>query len=62
MLRDSKLAIVFLIETKLQGSKITKVRSKHDYPNGIDVDSDGRSGGFSMGLKGDCKASLRSYS
>lgn len=32
------------------------------YLNGIDVDSDGRSGGLSLGWKSNCKVSLRSYS
>ncbi|KAK8292448.1 hypothetical protein V6Z11_D06G123400 [Gossypium hirsutum] len=62
MLRNIKSFVIFLIETKLQGSKKVEVRHKCGFPNGIDVDSDGRSGGLSLGWRSDCKVSLQSFS
>ncbi|KAA3469156.1 Exo_endo_phos domain-containing protein [Gossypium australe] len=62
MLRDINPTVVFLIETKLQGCRMEKVRHKCGFPNGIDVDSDGRSGGLSLGWSSDCKITLRSFS
>ncbi|MBA0843394.1 hypothetical protein Goarm_000589, partial [Gossypium armourianum] len=62
MLRDSNPSVVFLIETKLQGSRLERIRCKCGYINGIDVDSNGRSGCLSLGWKNDYKVSLRSYS
>ncbi|KAK5812753.1 hypothetical protein PVK06_028192 [Gossypium arboreum] len=35
---------------------------KCGFPNGIDVDSDGRSEGLSLGWNSDCKITLRSFS
>lgn len=62
MLRDSNPSVVFFIETKLHGSRMEKIKCKCGYINGIDVDSNGRSGCLSMGWKSDYKVSLRSYS
>ncbi|KAK8349381.1 hypothetical protein V6Z12_A06G136900 [Gossypium hirsutum] len=53
--------VVFLIETKLQGSTMVEVRCKCGFLNGINVDSNGRSGGLSLGWRNDCKVS-RSFS
>ncbi|XP_012480763.2 uncharacterized protein LOC105795620 [Gossypium raimondii] len=39
-----------------------KVRHKCGFPNGIDVDSDGRSGSLSLGWNSDSKITLRSFS
>lgn len=39
-----------------------KVRRKCGILNGIDIDSNGRSGGLSLGWNNDCKVSLRSFS
>ncbi|MBA0699030.1 hypothetical protein Goari_000703 [Gossypium aridum] len=53
MLRDSNPSVVFLIETKLKGSRLERIRCKCGYINGIDVDSNGRSGCLSMVVIGD---------
>ncbi|MBA0631995.1 hypothetical protein Godav_000815 [Gossypium davidsonii] len=42
MLRDSNPSVVFLIETKLQGSRLERIRCKCGYINRIDVDPNGR--------------------
>ncbi|MBA0636001.1 hypothetical protein Godav_024682 [Gossypium davidsonii] len=62
MLRDINLTVVFVIEMKLKSCNMEKVRCKCGFPNGIDVDSDGRSGGLSLGWNSDCKITLRSFS
>ncbi|MBA0575133.1 hypothetical protein Golob_024842, partial [Gossypium lobatum] len=46
----------------MQGFHTEKIKSKCGFQNGINVDSDGRSGGFSMGWKNDFNVSFRSYS
>ncbi|KAH1072727.1 hypothetical protein J1N35_025055 [Gossypium stocksii] len=62
MLRDINPTVVFLIKTKLKGYRMEKARRKCGFPNGIDVDSDGRSEGLSLGWTNDCKITLRSFS
>ncbi|GMI97858.1 hypothetical protein HRI_003455100 [Hibiscus trionum] len=61
-LRDENPCIFFLIETKLTAGRMAKVRKRCGFPNGIDVDAVGRSGGLSMGWKNSCDITLRSYS
>ncbi|MBA0812655.1 hypothetical protein Gohar_026600 [Gossypium harknessii] len=48
--------------TKLQGFHMVVIKRKCGFQNGIDVDSDGRSGGLSMGWNNNCKVSIRSFS
>lgn len=61
LLRDINPSVVFLIETKLPGSNMAAVRRKCGLVNGIDVDSDGRSGGLSLGWRSELNVTLRSY-
>ncbi|MFQ6645218.1 hypothetical protein Gotur_020591 [Gossypium turneri] len=61
-LRDINPSVVFFIETKLQGFHMVVIKRKCGFQNGIDVDSDGRSGGLSMGWNNNCKVSIRSFS
>ncbi|GMI81726.1 hypothetical protein HRI_001841900 [Hibiscus trionum] len=62
MLRDINPSVIFLVETKLQSSRMEKFRKSRGFVNGIDVSSNGRSGGLSLAWKRDCKVSLRSFS
>lgn len=62
MLRDINPSVAFFIETKLNVTRMATVRRKCGFREGIDVDSDGRSGGLSMGWIDSYKISLRSYS
>ncbi|MBA0599618.1 hypothetical protein Gorai_005829, partial [Gossypium raimondii] len=48
--------------TKLQGFRMVVIKRKCGFQNGIDVDSDGRSGGLSMGWNNNGKVSIRSFS
>lgn len=54
MLRDINRSVVFLIETKLQVSSMKRVRCQCGYRNGIDVDSDEKSEGLSIGWNSYC--------
>ncbi|GMI64491.1 hypothetical protein HRI_000118400 [Hibiscus trionum] len=62
LLRDLKPDVIFLIETKLQGPSMEKVRKKCGYSNGVDVPSNGRSGGLSFAWKESVAVTLKSYS
>ncbi|KAK8579615.1 hypothetical protein V6N12_069929 [Hibiscus sabdariffa] len=62
MLRDLCPSVIFLIETKFQASKMEHIRKKCGFLNGLDISSDRRSGGLSIGWKNDVSISVRSFS
>ncbi|GMI69890.1 hypothetical protein HRI_000658300 [Hibiscus trionum] len=62
MLRDVNPSVIFLIETKLQSKRMEGVRKSCGFINGIDVASNGRSGGLSLAWKNNSKVQVRSYS
>ncbi|GMI95766.1 hypothetical protein HRI_003245900 [Hibiscus trionum] len=62
MLQDVNPAVIFLIETKLQCKRMEGVRKLCGYSNGIDVASNGRSGGLSLAWKTNSQVKVRSYS
>ncbi|GMJ01587.1 hypothetical protein HRI_003827900 [Hibiscus trionum] len=62
VLRDVNPTIIFLIETKLQCSRMEKVQKSCGYQFGIDFSSNGRSGGLSLAWKSNCKVTLCSFS
>lgn len=61
VLRDINPYVVFFIETKLNASRITTIR-KCGFRDGIDVDSDRKIGGLSLGWNESCKITLQSFS
>ncbi|GMI90889.1 hypothetical protein HRI_002758200 [Hibiscus trionum] len=62
MLRDVNPAVIFLIETKLQCKRMEGIRKLCGYSNGIDVASNGRSGGHSMAWRTNSQVRVHSYS
>ncbi|GMI94283.1 hypothetical protein HRI_003097600 [Hibiscus trionum] len=61
-LRDLKIDVIFLMETKIYDNKMANIRRNLGYPFGIEVSSVGSSGGLAIGWKANCKISLRSFS
>ncbi|GMI89667.1 hypothetical protein HRI_002636000 [Hibiscus trionum] len=57
-LKEADPMVIFLIETKLSRVKMKRVRRKCGYLCGIDVESQGRSGGLSLAWKPNCNIAL----
>lgn len=58
ILRDINPMVVIPIETKLISCKMKRVRRKCGFPNVIDIDLNGKSGGLSIGWISNSKISL----
>ncbi|GMI87018.1 hypothetical protein HRI_002371100 [Hibiscus trionum] len=61
-LREECSSLIFLIETKVNESKMAGIRRKCGYSNGFDVGASGRSGGLSIGWHDNYVVTLRSFS
>ncbi|GMI64464.1 hypothetical protein HRI_000115700 [Hibiscus trionum] len=62
VIRDISLSVIFLMESKLPAIKMERVRKLFGYVNGVEVSSDGRSGGLCLGWKDTVTLSVRSFS
>ena len=48
LIRLKEPKLVFLMETKMEARRVLKLKLTLGYPNGIAVDSTGRSGGLAL--------------
>jgi exonuclease III len=62
MVQSKVPSILFLIETKMDNSEMTVVRSRLGFHNALIVPSMGRSGGLAMLWKDDVELAIQSYS